>query len=136
MVKIVAKALIENPDGKLLLLRRGSTHPNFPGHLDLPGGEVEANEALQDAVAREISEEVGLKISPDFLENVLSVERPDVVHVLFRTSIPISSPTIQLSWEHQSYEWLSVDDIVTIGIDDDMDNYYKDVFAYLAKKCG
>jgi hypothetical protein cdivTM_02988 len=37
MVKIVSKALIKNKNGKYLLLYRGDTHPNFPGHLDLPG---------------------------------------------------------------------------------------------------
>lgn len=44
MVKIVSKALIKNKNGKYLLLYRGDTHPNFPGHLDLPGGEVESEE--------------------------------------------------------------------------------------------
>lgn len=133
-MKIVAKALIENSEGKFLFLYRGNTHPNFPGHLDLPGGEVERNEAMQDAVAREISEEVGLNIGSNSLENVLSVERPDVLHVLFHTRITTTPLTIQLSWEHQSYEWLSIEDVIRTGIEDNMDNYYKDVFAYLANK--
>ena len=54
MVKTVSKALIKNKNGKYLLLYRGDTHPNFPGHLDLPGGEVESEETSKTATAREV----------------------------------------------------------------------------------
>lgn len=69
MVKAVSKALIKNKNGKYLLLYRGDTHPNFPGHLDLPGGEVESEETSKTATAREIQEETGICIYPNDLKS-------------------------------------------------------------------
>ena len=70
MVKAVSKALIKNKNGKYLLLYRGDTHPNFPGHLDLPGGEVESEETSKTATAREIQEETGICIYPNDLKKL------------------------------------------------------------------
>jgi mutator protein MutT len=61
-MKVVAKILLYNSHGRILVLRRGETHPHFPGHLDLPGGEVEAGEQVDQAVVREVREETGLHI--------------------------------------------------------------------------
>ena len=71
MVKIVSKALIKNKNGKYLLLYRGDTHPNFPGHLDLPGGEVESEETSRMATTREVQEETGICIYPNGLKSYL-----------------------------------------------------------------
>lgn len=71
MVKVVSKALIKNKNGKYLLLCRGDTHPSFPGHLDLPGGEVESEETSKTATAREIQEETGICIYPNNLKSYL-----------------------------------------------------------------
>jgi hypothetical protein cdivTM_02988 len=70
MVKTVSKALIKNKNGKYLLLYRGDTHPNFPGHLDLPGGEVESEETSKTATAREVQEETGICIYPNDLKKL------------------------------------------------------------------
>src|SRR5574342_142083 len=58
-----AKALIQNTDGQLLLLRK---NPKKPHHKsvellwDLPGGRIHRNESLEEALKREVYEETGL----------------------------------------------------------------------------
>jgi 8-oxo-dGTP diphosphatase len=47
-------------DGALLMLRRG--HQPRRGHLDFPGGFVDANEAIEAAARRELREETGLRV--------------------------------------------------------------------------
>ncbi|MBS7811633.1 NUDIX hydrolase [Roseococcus pinisoli] len=52
-------------DGKLLLVRR--RRDPEAGHWGLPGGKVDAFETVPEAVAREISEELGIRITPETL---------------------------------------------------------------------
>jgi ADP-ribose pyrophosphatase YjhB (NUDIX family) len=65
-------AVIKDPAGRLLLIRRG--HPPGAGLWSLPGGRVEPGETDQEAVVREVQEETGLSVTPGAL--VGSVERP------------------------------------------------------------
>lgn len=53
--------LILNDKGELLLTRR-AFEPNI-GMLDLPGGFVEPQESAEEAVAREIKEELNIKLA-------------------------------------------------------------------------
>lgn len=53
-------ALITDEAGKLMLVTRG-IEPDY-GKLDLPGGFVDPGETVENAVHRELEEELGLKI--------------------------------------------------------------------------
>ena len=53
-------ALVTNGAGKLVLVTRG-VEPDY-GKLDLPGGFVDPGETVENAVHRELEEELGLKI--------------------------------------------------------------------------
>lgn len=130
-MKVVAKVLITDFDGKLLLLYRGMTHPNFPGHLDLPGGEIEDGEKWIDAVAREIGEETAIQTDSTLLEKVLEKQYPDVIHVLYTTTLPLNPHEISLSWEHTSYEWLTKETLLQTQLPLGTDRYYLDVIEYL-----
>jgi len=54
-------ALILDPGGNLLLIRRAKDPAK--GMLAMPGGFVDAKETLEDAIHREISEEIGLALN-------------------------------------------------------------------------
>ncbi|MCK3683425.1 NUDIX domain-containing protein [Maribellus sp. YY47] len=54
-------ALITDEDGKLMLVTRG-VEPDY-GKLDLPGGFVDPMETAEEAVIRELSEELGLTVT-------------------------------------------------------------------------
>jgi NADH pyrophosphatase NudC (nudix superfamily) len=53
-------ALVINEEGKLMLTKRG-IEPGY-GKLDLPGGFVDPLETVENALERELFEELGLKI--------------------------------------------------------------------------
>jgi ADP-ribose pyrophosphatase YjhB (NUDIX family) len=55
-------------DGRLLLVKRGA-HPGF-GKWSVPGGLVELGEKAQDAMVREVKEEVGLDVEAVKLTDV------------------------------------------------------------------
>jgi len=53
-------AIIEFPDNKILLIKRGTVV--FLGYWALPGGRVDAGETVEQAVVREVREETGLNV--------------------------------------------------------------------------
>lgn len=130
-MKIVAKALLKDPSNNLLLLNRGLTHPNFPGHFDLPGGEVENGESWSVAVAREVNEESGIKIDADQLEMVFKRQHPTVLHVLYVSHLNEERPDVKLSWEHSNFQWITIKDLLRLPLPRGVDKYYSDVIQYL-----
>lgn len=58
-VQVVAAIFVR--EGRVLATRR-APHKAAAGLWEFPGGKVEANETDQDALAREISEELGVSI--------------------------------------------------------------------------
>jgi 8-oxo-dGTP pyrophosphatase MutT (NUDIX family) len=58
-VLVAAGGLITDPSGGVLLVK-----PNYREHWGFPGGVAEEREPPHEACAREISEEVGLSVTP------------------------------------------------------------------------
>jgi 8-oxo-dGTP diphosphatase len=58
----VVCAMIVRDDGKVLVCRRGEGR-KLAGLWEFPGGKIEAGERAEDALVREIREELGVEIS-------------------------------------------------------------------------
>ncbi len=56
-VVVSAGALVTDPDGRILLVK-----PNYRDHWTLPGGVCEHGEPPHAACAREVAEEIGLRL--------------------------------------------------------------------------
>lgn len=131
MTKTVSKALIKNRAGAYLLLYRGDSHPNFPGHLDIPGGEVEPNESYKEATTREIWEETGIHVQPNSLEELFAKQHKNVKHILFEANIDKIDIPVKLSWEHKNYCWMTREELLNTAVPNSADPYYVDVIDYL-----
>lgn len=55
----IAAALLIGPDGRTLLVRKRGTQAFMQ-----PGGKIDAGESAAEALARELEEELGLRIDP------------------------------------------------------------------------
>ncbi|WP_327106946.1 NUDIX domain-containing protein [Nonomuraea glycinis] len=62
-VQFAQKAVIEW-QGKLLLVMKSRDDPHEPGKWELPGGRMQRDESPDEALVREVYEEVGLKVRP------------------------------------------------------------------------
>lgn len=67
-----AGAIVHDPSGRLLLVRRGRA-PSV-GSWSIPGGRCQAGEDARDACVREVAEETGLSV--EIVRFVGQVERP------------------------------------------------------------
>lgn len=62
-MKKIAAIIFENDKGELLLyLRDNKPDIPFPGHWDLIGGHVEDGETPEEALVREVKEELGIEL--------------------------------------------------------------------------
>jgi 8-oxo-dGTP pyrophosphatase MutT (NUDIX family) len=53
--------IVEDPQGRVLLLLRGPTAPWMPNRWNLPGGGIEPGESPHEAAMRELWEETNLR---------------------------------------------------------------------------
>ena len=63
MIDVVA-AIIRNKDGKILIAQR-NFHKAQGGLWEFPGGKIEAHETREEAIKREIKEELDMDIEVD-----------------------------------------------------------------------
>ena len=104
----IAKALLLNEKGELLLVRRTETAPTRPNGWDIPGGSVEADETPLQAVTREIKEEIGVSILPGQLTLMYAstnyYNHTHGIRFIFVGKLP-ESQEVKLSYEHDQYHW-------------------------------
>lgn len=111
------KALIEDSEGKLLLLKADVTkhRKNKEPYWDIPGGRIDEDEnSLLETLKREIREETGINelLSHEFFTTVISnhqIPEDDklrgLVLMVYKVKIPVDSK-IKMSKEHVAYEWV------------------------------
>ena len=61
-LQVGVKVIIRNDNGDVLLLKRTSQFllpADSEASWDIPGGRIEPDESLRDALAREVNEEIG-----------------------------------------------------------------------------
>jgi 8-oxo-dGTP diphosphatase len=68
-VPICAVGALIFSENRILLIKRGK--PPSMGQWSLPGGAVQLGETLQEAIIREVHEEVRLNVSPVFVGTVV-----------------------------------------------------------------
>lgn len=111
-VGVTARALVFNDQGQLLVVRRSSTDPYHPGTWDLPGGRMEPGEDIIAAAIRETQEEVGIGLRAPQLVFATSDMRGDIskTWVFFAEHVPPQWDSIELSDEHDEYQWIDPQD--------------------------
>lgn len=89
--EIVITAIITNPKGEFLIIRRSPTKRRFPGRWTVPGGKLETTDftslpkdtaeywynVLERTLRREVEEEVGLQIKNIEYVTSLATNHPD-----------------------------------------------------------
>ena len=131
-MKRVAKLILVNNDDEHLMLYR-SDHPFFPGDPDLPGGTLNENEEPIPALIREVSEETGVVLDKKVIEKLRESNTCDkgYTYYLYRATCG-SEPDISISWEHDRYEWLTLNNFI-IKTHTANDKYMHMVYDYLSR---
>lgn len=100
-IEVVA-ALIHH-DGKILATQRG--YGDFKDGWEFPGGKIENGETAEDAVVREISEELKVTVKPELLLHTVEYDYPKFHLTMHCFFCSIVSGKIELT-EHEAAKWL------------------------------
>ncbi len=113
-LQIGVKVLLRNDEGKLLFLRRAASFKPGPQKWDIPGGRINPEESLKQALEREVREETGLTLKAS--QRLLAAQdifAPDAeLHVVRLTYIGTASGEVVISDEHDTYAWMSIPEIL------------------------
>lgn len=121
VIEVVGGLIID--DGKMLLARRNGSS-NMPGKWEFPGGKVETNESLVEAMIREIKEEFSWNVVEcnNFGKWFFEYDELCIVLQLMRLSLTTNQRYDNVDeWtSHDQISWFdSIDDIDLLGADRD-----------------
>jgi 8-oxo-dGTP pyrophosphatase MutT (NUDIX family) len=104
----VVRALVES-GGRVLLVRRAAWD-SMPGLWELPGGKIDGDEPVLDALARELDEETGLMLAAAELRSTREMISPrggSVREFVYTVSVV---GAVALSHEHDDFVWADAPD--------------------------
>lgn len=102
--RLSSHAVITNDKNEVLLLKA-----NYgDGNWGLPGGALEPGETIHQALERECFEELGCKVSPQYLSGVYYHSAFNSQAFIFRCEFTQGS-TVQLSDEHTEFKYAAIE---------------------------
>lgn len=131
VLRVAAKAVIVNAEGKVLILREAKTYKEGTniGRYHMPGGRLEAGETYDEGLLREVSEETGLIVEPlypiyvgEWRPVIKGV--PHQIIAIFTVCKAISGK-VRLSEEHDDFKWINPKDYKKYDIMDPEDKILK-----------
>lgn len=109
-INVVAAVIMK--DGKVFATQRG--YGEFKDGWEFPGGKVEAGESPEEALRREISEELEVEVNVGDLIDTIEYDYP-AFHLsmkCYACTIAGGSPHLL---EHEAARWLSADQLDSVA---------------------
>jgi 8-oxo-dGTP diphosphatase len=131
----VSAALVS--DGKILVVRRSSDDDFLAGYYEMPGGKVELGESHEQAVIREIHEELSLNVKPIKKYHEFSYQPGPNTHCIdYQYLVALEQgediKNLKLSNEHNRYLLLKKEEIDNLSpITDEAKESIKLAFAQM-----
>ncbi len=109
-IEVVA-AIIRDDDGRIFATQRG--YGAMKDGWEFPGGKMEAGETPEQALRREIKEELDTLIAVEKLLTTVEWDYPDFHLTMHCYWCHVESGSLTLK-EHEAARWLTIDQIDTV----------------------
>ena len=108
-IEVVAAIIIR--DGKVFATQRG--YGQWQGWWEFPGGKIESGERPQEALVREIQEELDAEIEVGGLLETVEWDYPDFHLTMHCFACTLLSDSLHLN-EHEAAAWLTLDTLNSV----------------------
>lgn len=111
----IAALIYDGGTERYLLLKRSLEKDFGAGNWECVTGRLDQGEGFEEALYREVREEVGLEIRPSFIVGTTHFyrgeKRPEneMVGVIFCCEV-VGETAVQLSREHSEYRWVTLEE--------------------------
>ncbi len=127
-LQVGVKALLKNPEGKYLLVRRSPLkYPEVGPKWDIVGGRIDPGSPLLENLKREILEETKLELKDEpkliAAQDILRVPGRHVVRLTYTASI---SGEPQIDEDHLEWKWFKMEEIRKMT-GEELDIYFKEL---------
>jgi len=111
LIKVVG-AIIENKNNEILCALRSPTM-TIPNTWEFPGGKIEGNETLKEAIEREIKEELSCDVEfiDSFNDNTHEYDKFTVNLITTKCRLMAGTPT---AYEHSKLIWLHRENLLSL----------------------
>ena len=110
LIEVVA-AIIHDADGRIFATQRG--YGDMKDGWEFPGGKVEAGESPEEALKREILEELETRIQVERLVTTVDYDYPKFHLKMHCFICSIGSGSLTLK-EHEAARWLKLSEIYSV----------------------
>lgn len=108
-IKVVAAVI--KKDNLIFATQRG--YGEFKDKWEFPGGKIEENETKEEALTREIKEELNASISIDSFIKQIEYDYPSFHLVMYVYFCHLNNPHIELI-EAENAKWLKIEEIYNL----------------------
>ncbi len=124
-LQVGVKIILQNEEGKYLILHRSKEKYQIGAGGDIPGGRINPGTSLMTNLKREVMEETGLEIKGEpklvLAQDILNPNK----HIVRLTYSGFADGEVTLSEEHSEYRWLTLDEIKSLK---QLDSYSREAF--------
>ena len=116
---IAVDALIINSEGKILIGKRSETRNRFPGYWEINGGSSKKGETSEEAVVREIHEELGIDLDITKGKLLRTVIVPNKFKDIWTFNIDIDANDLNFNdGEVADAKWVTIDEFIELREND------------------
>ena len=104
------KAIIENSEGRILLIQEPETDEWMSLHWGLPGGRPKLKESLHDAFKRTLQEEIGVEIEPLGVYRIEELLHDDRTVLMFIAVAKVIGD-VEIKGRIKAHKWVTAQDL-------------------------
>ena len=108
MIDVVA-AIIKNENNQLLIAQR-NLKKSQGGLWEFPGGKIEKDETMEQAIIREIKEELDMNIKYDSYYDEIIYKYPDKTIILIALKCTMVQDKYNVL-EHENIKWININEL-------------------------